>query len=480
MQITIDLGSETVEAELPEVPISFPVAPGGTLYGFLQNFYPENLLKKGHLYDAQECREIRARHAEDWPAWVRHGYTWNMFCREVNHLPQSEALDLTRLLLSRDLTAEMALGGLLGSRRRDAFEKATGLSPERFIVTWLRIANRYAWAERAASQGVPDTLYDPIPPICYSGRETVERVFKKHIEPYLREAFHVKGFTNTLEAFAQAVLYAFGYLPGKPVHVPDEIWERAVAGLFGQHHPLALMCAYPGDYFNHVAQEEQSGRGAFFPTPIEVAQVMGEMLTGNGHEQDTAEARRARLLQEVCDPAVGTGNLAWPLMNDFIRGRFLDINPSMVHATRALFALYAPWFAGRVFCVNSLEANTEKIIREQAHQYAVDAALAYAGFKSYTERKARAVLSEQQGERLLDQTRELERTVSHIQARASARSLKRNHAYGRSLINLLQQLDGPMGEKEKPATRPNGRLEKPTTHRRRPKPAHPAQLSLFD
>jgi hypothetical protein len=61
MQITIDLGSDTIDAELPEVPITFPVAPGGTLYGFLQNFYPENLLKKGHLYDAQECREIRAK-----------------------------------------------------------------------------------------------------------------------------------------------------------------------------------------------------------------------------------------------------------------------------------------------------------------------------------------------------------------------------------------------------------------------------------
>jgi hypothetical protein len=77
MQITIDLGGETIDAELPEVSISFPVAPGGTLYGFLQNFYPENLLKKGHLYDAQECREIRAKHAADWQHWSRRYYNWN-------------------------------------------------------------------------------------------------------------------------------------------------------------------------------------------------------------------------------------------------------------------------------------------------------------------------------------------------------------------------------------------------------------------
>jgi hypothetical protein len=129
-----------------------------------------------------------------------------------------------------------------------------------------------------------------------------------------------------LDAFAQAVLYAFGYLPGKPVHIPDEIWERAVAGLFGQQRPLAFMCAYPGDYFNQVAQEEQSGRAAFFPTPIEVAQVMGKMLDGSESDPDTAEARRAKLLEEVSDPAVGTGNLAWPLLNTHLRGRFLDIN----------------------------------------------------------------------------------------------------------------------------------------------------------
>jgi hypothetical protein len=381
--------------------------------------------------------------------------------------------------LSRDVTAEMQIGGLLGGGSRAAFEKAAGLSPELFIVAWLRIANRYAWLERAATQSLPDPLYDPIPPICHAGRETVERVFKRQVEPYLREAFHINGFTNTLEAFAQAVLYAFGYLSGKPVHIPDEIWERAVAGLFGKHHTLALICAYPGDYFNQVAQEEESGLAAFFPTPIYVAQVMGEMLSGNEPEPDTAEERRAKLLEEVSDPAVGTGNLAWPWMNTHFRGRFIDVNPAMVAASRALFAMYAPWFIGSVFCANALEEDTEKTIQAQARQYAVDAALAYAGFQSYSERKTQAVLEVGQGEQLLGQGRELERTVSHIQARAAARSLKRDYARGGSLIHLLRQVDAPERANGGPASPQKGRAEKPTA-RKRPKPAHPAQLSLFD
>jgi hypothetical protein len=479
MQITIDLGGETIDAELPEVPISFPVAPGGTLYGFLQNFYPENLLKKGHLYDAQECREIRAKHAADWPAWRERHYSWNMFCREVNHLPHPEALELAGLLLSRDVTAEMQLGGLLGGGSRAAFEKAAGLSPELFIVTWLRIANRYAWLERAATQSLPDPLYDPIPPIRHAGRERVERVFKRHVEPYLREAFHFNGFTNTLDAFAQAVLYAFGYLPGKPVHIPDEVWERAVAGLFGKHHTLALICAYPGDYFNYIAQEEQSGRVAFFPTPIEVAQVMGEMLTGNGPEPDTPEERRARLLQTASDPAVGTGNLAWPLMNTLFRGRFIDVNPAMVAASRALFAMYAPWFTGSVFCANALEEDTEKTIQAQARQYAVDLGLAYAGFQSYALRKNEALLEAGQAERQLQRVIEADRTAAHIQARANGRSLKLENSRLKQIISLLYQPKPASQAETVPPFSENGRAEKPSV-RRRPKPAHPAQLPLFD
>jgi hypothetical protein len=57
MQITIDLGRATVEAELPEGPSTFPDAPVRRLYGYLQNFYPENLLKKDYLYGAQACRD---------------------------------------------------------------------------------------------------------------------------------------------------------------------------------------------------------------------------------------------------------------------------------------------------------------------------------------------------------------------------------------------------------------------------------------
>jgi hypothetical protein len=151
----------------------------------------------------------------------------------------------------------------------------------------------------------------------------------------------------------------------------------------------------------------------------------------------------------------------------------------MVHATRALFAMYAPWFAGSVFCANALEANIEEIIREQARQYAVDAALAYAGFQHYAERKAQALLEGEQGERLLEQSREQERTVSHIQARAVVRGLKQDYTRGRSLVHLLRKLDETGAANGSGDPPENGRAEKPAG-RTRPKPAHPAQLSLFD
>lgn len=471
MQVTLQVGGETVETNFVETPIAFPVAPGGTLYGFLQGLYPENLLKRGYLYDAQECKAIRAKHTGDWHTWAEANYSWNQFCREVNLLNRPEAEYLAGLLLSRDLSAEMLPGGLLGGRNRGSFEQATGLPPETFLVGWLRITNRYAWLERAASQGIPDPLHDPIPPICHSGRETVERVYKQHVAPYLRDAFHVKGHVNTLDVFARAVLYAFGCISSKPAEVGDEVWERAVAGLFGPCHSLTFMCAFPGDYFNQVAQEEQSGRAAFFPTPVEVATLMGEMVQARD-SAGTPEARRAALLEEVADPAVGTGNLVWPLMNSHIRGQFLDINPSMVHATRALFAMYAPWFAGSVFCADALAPDLGNRIREQARQYAIDAALAHAGFHSYRERKVQAFLENGQAQGLVEKAEQSDRLAAHIQARAIGRRQKIESGQVHAFQNMLQQVIPATGRTSTP-------LGKPAL-RQKPKPAHPAQLSLFD
>ncbi len=485
MQIIIDLGSETVEAELPEVPISFPVAPGGTLYGFLEAFYPENLLSRGVLFDAHECQKIRSMHADDWPAWSQRSYSWNMFCREVNHLPQPETEALAELLLSRDLTAEMRFGGLLGGKSKEAFERATGLAPKTFLVTWMRIANRYAWLERAIAHGIPDPLFDPIPPIRHSGRPVVENIYKRHIEPYLKETFYARGHTNTLDIFAQAILYAFGCLPAKPAYLSDELWERAVTGLFNELHVLANMCAFPGDYFNCVAQNEQSGRAAFFPTSLEVAELMGGILGTEMVPEEaptTPEERRARLLQVVSDPAVGTGNLAWPLMNDFIQGQFIDINPSMVHATRALFAMYAPWFAGSVYCADALETRNTEEIQAQARQYAIDAALAHAGFQSYARKKTEALMETHGIDGLMRQSQESQVLSGHIRARAQSRQLQTGSGRFRALFSLLSQEEtGPeTSTAPEPERSKNCRHPKPAIPGRRPKSGLPGQLSLFD
>ena len=485
MQISIDLGSETIEAELPEVPITFSVAPGGTLYGFLEAFYPENLLSHGVLFDAHECQNLRGMHAEDWPAWSQRNYSWNMFCREVNHLPQPEAEAMAELLLSRDVTAEMRFGGLLGGKSKETFERATGLRPKTFLVTWMRIANRYAWAERVIAHGIPDPLFDPIPPIRHSGRPVVENIYKRRIQPYLKETFYARGHTHTLEVFAQAILYAFGYLPAKPASLSDELWERAVTGLFNELHVLAHMCAYPGDYFNCVAQNEQSGRAAFFPTPLEVAELMGEILGTEMVPKEapaTPEERRARLLQEVSDPAVGTGNLAWPLMNDFIRGQFIDINPEMVAATRALFAMYAPWFAGSVFCADALDAGNNQEFQAQARQYAIDAALAHAGFQSYARRKTEALMETHGIDGLMRQSQESQVLSGHIRAHAQSRRLQTGSGRFQALFSLLSQ-EVRVNEKStapEPERSKNERHTKPALPLRRPKSGLPGQISFFD
>jgi hypothetical protein len=483
MQIPIDLGSETIVSELPEVPITFPVAPGGTLYGFLENFFPENLLAKGELFDAEQCREIRAKHADDWAAWANKSYTWNQFCREVNHLSQSEAETHAALLLARDISAEMRQGGLLGGKSQEAFKRATGLAPKTYLVAWMRIANRYAWLGRALETGIPDPLYDPIPPIRHSGRALVEDIYKQHVDPFLRETFYARGYTNTLEVFAQAVLYAFGYLPSKPPSIGDDLWERAVAGLFDERHVLAMMCAYPGDYFNLVALGEESRRAAFFPTPIEVSTLMGEILLGEKAPQvhRSPEERRAELLQEVSDPCCGTGNLAWPLMNDFIRGEFIDINPVMVAATRALFALYAPWFVQSVFSADALATETAQTMQSQSRQYAVDAALAYAGFQSYHHRKAEALTQSRGFPALSRREQQTEILSSHIQARAHARRIKSQTGKIWALLPLLVHTQNTSSQNVAGADQMEpSETGWPAPGSRKVRPGLPRQLSLFD
>ncbi|KAA3643928.1 MAG: hypothetical protein DWQ07_17580 [Chloroflexi bacterium] len=471
---TIPLLGEDTELSIPDSE-GLAILSGGTRWGFLKGFFPESMLLRGGLADLEEVLAHYERPESG-------AYTWNLLLREVNHLSRPAAEGKLKRLLERDVLHETGPGGMYGAGALDGLQAQTGAETiEEFLVTWLRIANRYAWYERFR-QEVPDPIYDPIPPIEFG--EVGDR-YKRHVYPYIRDTFHSKGESRALDVISAAILYVFGFIAERPSYVREDTWQRAVTGLFGSHKPLYHMCAHPGDYLNYLAMDEQSGVAGFFPTPIAVTKMMGAMISGpvktersraafeDNWPGDTPEERKARLLETVSDPCVGTGNMLAHIMNTHVLAELIDINQSMVLATRAMCAMYAPWFVHSVFRANALADYGESLLslkQEQARSYVEAEARALAGFIHH------GVLSAAQpgesGAEINDQ-------VAMLRARAEVRRYAKQMERWQPLIDMLNTTpaEGKSEYSQPPATE---QTELPVTNAVRP-PASgtPSQLTFF-
>ena len=436
--VNVNVGEMELKTDIPEMPKGLHILPGGARHGdYLPNgewdggvlaaYHPSVLLGQGEIWNAVRCKEIRddvKNNGGDFYGWAVDNYTWNQFAREVNHISHQEAVNLAVTLLNRDVLHEInSPNGLLHSGNTDGI--VAGMSLAEYMVAWMRIANRYAWYERAMEE-IPDPLYDPIPPIHYAGMETVERIFKNHVQPYLKDVFYKNGVTRVLDVFSAAVLYVFGYQAEKPGYVDDETWVRAVNGLLNPpHFPLTWMIHSPGNYLNRIGVEEENGHNAFFPTPINVCFMMGEMMCAtksSDYEEMTPEERKQTMLERVNDPCVGTGNMAWPMFNHRVLGEFMDVSPTMVNASRALFAMYCPWFTHFCFRGNSLadvgeEALTKK--REQTIAYAREEIRAEVSWRYYFN-IASAYMAE------MDSQPSQSKIPEHIRGRAEARRVRQS------------------------------------------------------
>ena len=372
--IQIDIGDgQVVEREIP--PFTGTIKPGCIRYGFLPSFSPNNILEGNDPYDMEKCKELRKKQGND-------NYTWYQFLREVNFLDHHTAVTLCEYLLYNTQTVLKSMGM---ETTPEFIKRSAAESYAEWYVGWLRIANRYWWYEKALVDGIPDPLYEPPPPIFSQSRIYLDGP-NVHGKRFMQYANRVAN--NSLDAVSNAILYAFGYIPAKPDWIRNEEWENALQGLFLDPFPLISMVVSPGDYINLIACEEQSGNAGFYPTPLCITELMGEMVgaqTRNLFDFEwgtNAEARKIKLVEAVNDPCVGTGNFLWSLWNTKIIGEFTDINHSMVAATRALCALYAPWFTNSIFRANALEhpGKVREQIKEQFQEYGINEILARASF----------------------------------------------------------------------------------------------------
>jgi len=449
--VSVPWESGDTDVEIPEIG-DIGVLPGGTRWGFLNQFSPKAMLgDKEDLWDFVRCADLRKRlPGQKFFDWAERNYTWGAFLRDVNHVSRPEAEALATLLFSRDVLAEDHPGGMLSGLSASLKEHTGANSVAEFWVTWLRISNRYAYYNRLLSADQPpDPLYDPPPPLRLCASAKSDDVFKRHVQPYLREVFFQKGHSRTLDVVSQAILYVFGFIPNKPDGVDGDLWKRAVEGLFGPHKPLYHMLRVPGEYLNNIALDEQSGLAGFFPTPMNVTKMMGmmmqldqiELIDRSGFYRwpgDTPESRIEKLMEAKSDCCVGTGNMLVSMLNTTINAQFIDINMSMVLATRAFCAMYSPWLVNNTFRENALIApdTLASAVDEQYRKYTCQGMQAHLGFYYHGIQMAEAHLQGMDEDALKQNALK----VSHIQARANARSYQKTYGRSKDMVRQLMLL----------------------------------------
>lgn len=141
------------------------------------------------------------------------------------------------------------------------------------------------------------------------------------------------GSWNVFEYFLDWLLFGFGH--GRQLQLPEEKDEyRGASERLYQVFNLETLLAFPHDYFGDILAENQHGReSGFFPTPMDVAQLLAQMNFGD-------EDARSKT---VCDPCVGTGRLLLVASNYSYRLYGNDINSTVIKATLVNGYLYAPW-----------------------------------------------------------------------------------------------------------------------------------------
>ncbi len=169
------------------------------------------------------------------------------------------------------------------------------------------------------------------------------------------------GSWSAFDYLMDWLLYGFGH-KGQP-EPPEESEEyKGASDRLYQMFVLETLLAYPYDYFGEILAENHHGRHiGFFPTPMEVCEMMALMTMGEG------DART----KSVMDPCVGTGRMLLAASNHSYRLYGCDINPTVIKVTLVNGFLYAPWLVRPFpFLDSELDDSlqSETVSNSMAHQ----------------------------------------------------------------------------------------------------------------
>ena len=186
--------------------------------------------------------------------------------------------------------------------------------------------HRWDWWLNSLLKG---EIRPPIPKITWS----YSREARKNIE----NAINILSYrsSNPFHDFVDWLLWSLYPFPLKKELEPNVtyIGEKEKKALY-KEFVLGLMQQHPWDYIAEIAPEYVGGQNGFFPTPMNVTEMMAQMSFSVKDED---------VFQTVYDPAGGTGSLLLAASNFSIFLYYSDINPLMCKCFFINSMLYAPW-----------------------------------------------------------------------------------------------------------------------------------------
>lgn len=191
------------------------------------------------------------------------------------------------------------------------------------------IASRYGYLLRTLESG--HLLDEPLPQVKFVGEGSPEaKPGMKMLADMIKIVETRTGYSRSIEEVCRFLGWGLKVCDEKP-NLSDDALE-ALYRLFD----VSKWLLAPTDYIGqHMAEVSYGRAGGFFPTPMNVCEMMTRMnFLGMAGD---------RRILTVNDPCVGTGRFLMTASNYSMRLSGNDINWLCVLATKINLALFAPW-----------------------------------------------------------------------------------------------------------------------------------------
>lgn len=247
--------------------------------------------------------------------------------KDVVTLGHEKSLELTRwyYLYSRAPGAVNMPTDLPPEVQRSTRNKKGWLRPFNLALDHVFSGRWLYWGEAMMKKQVPD---EPIPQIDFYDPQ-INGVAQKNLRACLDH--HTHNSSTVLDDFLSWILWGLGssYIEKFPQisDKTDDFWYRTFN--------LGLLHYDPADHWGIICAERMYGLNGFFPTPMNICQMMVKMIAGDPEKADKTKS--------FVEPCCGTGTMLLAASNYSLSLSGQDINSTVIKACLVNSYLYIPW-----------------------------------------------------------------------------------------------------------------------------------------